>query len=546
MAENENMILENGAEEAAENKAEATVEVTPAQPDYDDHENAPRSEMVEEEEEPKKVRRKRRRSYGVPVLAVLFLLMFALIFGVVLGYMVGRNTMSQQLSEKDARIEELTLELEKAGSEEYNAPEESLTAENETALAELAGEGFGMGESEVSALVGEDNLFTGESAQTNPAEVVVVAEFNGGTLMSDEVRREYSRQITAYTFAGYNEEEIAPELLGEILNSMVSDKVLQLQAQQLGLYDLTSADLDQIETEAQKQYQEQLTFARPFVRKEGMSEADITAAAQTYLAETEGVTLESVRAELQDGWWLQKLYQHVVRGVQVSPSDIVALYNEKLSRQREDFEAYPEDFEYAQLNGETLAYNLPGYRAVKLLMIGFGSGDTLDRAYDLTEEIAALDPVADAARIAELENELNACYAASEAKAQEVLERMAAGASFDSMLDQYGEDEGMRNSSLRKTGYYVSENSVVWAPAIVEETMALQNAGDLSGIIRLDDGVCILQYLGEVTPGAVPQAAIYEEISAETLENAQYDAYNAQVEAWLQAANPTFYPERLR
>ena len=546
MAENENMILENGAEEAAENKAEVTVEVTPAQPDYDDHENAPRSEMVEEEEEPKKVRRKRRRSYGVPVLAVLFLLMFALIFGVVLGYMVGRNTMSQQLSEKDARIEELTLELEKAGSEEYNPPEESLTAENETALAELAGEGFGMGESEVSALVGEDNLFTGESAQTNPAEVVVVAEFNGGTLMSDEVRREYSRQITAYTFAGYNEEEIAPELLGEILNSMVSDKVLQLQAQQLGLYDLTSADLDQIETEAQKQYQEQLTFARPFVRKEGMSEADITAAAQTYLAETEGVTLESVRAELQDGWWLQKLYQHVVRGVQVSPSDIVALYNEKLSRQREDFEAYPEDFEYAQLNGETLAYNLPGYRAVKLLMIGFGSGDTLDRAYDLTEEIAALDPVADAARIAELENDLNACYAASEAKAQEVLERMAAGASFDSMLDQYGEDEGMRNSSLRKTGYYVSENSVVWAPAIVEETMALQNAGDLSGIIRLDDGVCILQYLGEVMPGAVPQAAIYEEISAETLENAQYDAYNAQVEAWLQAANPTFYPERLR
>ena len=546
MAENENMILENGAEEAVENKVETTAETAPAQPEYDDHENAPRSEMAEEEEIPRKASRKRRRSYGVPVLAVLFLLMFALIFGVVLGYLVGRNAMSQQLAEKDARIDELVLALEEAGSREYDVSDANLTPENETALAELAGEGFVMGDHEVSPLIGEDNLFTGESAQTEPAEAVVVAEFNGGTLMSDEVRREYSRQITAYTFAGYNEEEIASELLEEILNSMVSDKVLQLQAQQLGLYDLTSADLDQIETEAQKQYQEQLSFARPFVRKEGMSEADISAAAETYLAETEGVTLESVRAELQEGWWLQKLYQYVVRGVQVSPSDIVALYNEKLTRQREDFEAYPEDFEYAQLNGETLAYNLSGYRAVKLLMIGFGSDDTLDRAYDLTEEIAALDPVADAARIAELESELNACYAASEAKAQEVLDRMAAGASFDSMLDQYGEDEGMRDPGLRKTGYYVSENSVVWAPAIVEETMALQNAGDLSGIIRLDDGVCILQYLGEVTPGAVPQAAIYEEISAETLENAQYDAYNAQVEAWLQAADPTFYPERLR
>ena len=544
MAENENMILENGAEEAAEDKMETAAESTPAQPDYDDRENAPRSEAAEEE--PVKPKKKRRRSYGMPVLAVLFLLMFALIFGVVLGYMVGRNTMSQQLAEKDAYIDELILALEEAGSREDDVPDDDLTVENEAALAELAGEGFTMGADEVSPLVGEDNLFTGESAQADAAEAVIVAEFNGGTLMSDEVRREYSNQITAYAFAGYTEEEIASELLGEILNSMVSDKVLQLQARQLGLYDLTSADLDQIETEAQKQYQEQLSFARPFVRSEGMSEADVAAAAQAYLAETEGVTLESVRAELQEGWWLQKLYQHVVRGVQVSPSDIVALYNEKLNRQRENFEAYPEEFEYAQLNGETMAYNLPGYRAVKLLMIGFGSGDTLDRVYDLTEEIAALDPTADAARIAELEGELDACYAASEAKAQEVLDRMAAGASFDSMLDQYGEDEGMRNSSLRKTGYYVSENSVVWAPAIVEETMALQNAGDLSGVIRLDDGVCILQYLGEVTPGAVPQAAIYEEISAETLEIAQYDAYNAQVEAWLQAAAPTFYPERLR
>lgn len=536
--------IENAAQNAAEDIAKEAAQAA------DDHENAPR--RVQEEEKKEKAgkkggkKRRKRRKKGVPVQYVALLLVITLFFGAVLGYAVGRNAVSRQLAESKARVAELSAALEEASSAEYDAFDNTLTEDNIAALADLSGEGFHVETPKVNPLLSEDNLLTGETVQKNPDEQVVVAEFAGGVLLSDEVRREYNQQLANYTFEGYDVEEIAGEVLDEVLDYMVYDKVLALRAGEMGVYELTSADLDQIETETRRQYADELDFAKLYVRKAGMNESEVEAAAQEYLRDEAGVTIESVRAEVENGWWEQKLYDAVVKNVTVTASDIQMLYKAKLEEQQQNFESHPEDYEYAQRAGETLVYNLPGYRAVKLLKIGFDSAEDIDAVLELAGEIADLDPRRDSERYVAATAQLDDLYADCEARMQDILNRLSAGEDFDTLLAQYGEDEDMRKEEIFRTGYYISETSVVWSPAIIQATMALENIGDISPIIRLEDGVCILRYMGDVKAGAVAQADVYDSIYAETLDQARDEAYGKQVDAWIKAANPVYYPERMQ
>ena len=241
-----------------------------------------------------------------------------------------------------------------------------------------------------------------------------------------------------------------------------------------------------------------------------MSDEEAAAAAQAFLKETEGVDYESIRAGIEADWWQQKLRSAVVKDVQVGPGEIMDAYNARLEDQKETFSADPAAFEEAQMQGKPILYNLAGYRAVKPLMI------RLDDA------------------------------AAAQAQAEELLVRIRAGESFDSLLGQYGADEGMKIASLRAAGYYVSASTTRWPAAFVEAAMALQAPGEVSGVIALEDGACILQYVGEVKAGEVDMAKVYDAITAEALAAAQDIAYDAQLTKWLDEADPKYYPERMQ
>ena len=76
--------------------------------------------------------------------------------------------------------------------------------------------------------------------------------------------------------------------------------------------------------------------------------------------------------------------------------------------------------------------------------------------------------------------------------------------------------------------------------------MALENIGDISGIVRVGDGVCILQYAGEVPAGEVPLDDVREALTESALENVRYAAYELQLNEWLKEANAVYYPERMQ
>lgn len=519
-----------------------TADSVPAAEPAENKENAPAAEATApnaESVKKKKKKGKKNRRGRMSVRLAAVLMIFAMLFGVVVGYAIGRSAGANRLVAAEQRVNELTEATEEAGRTEIDIFTDNLSAANREALADLSGLSMQSGDNNVF-LGGDDFTGISASAETNP---VVVAEFNGGTLMSDEVSRRYNEALAGYIFSGYTEAEVSADLLSRVMEEMVTERVLQAQAEKLGLYELTEADKQQISAAAQAEYDAQLALYKSFVYADGMTDADANAAAAAFLLDAEGMDLGSIRAGIEKDWWQRKLRSAVTSSAQLDSSAILAAYNEKLSEQKERFSASPAAFESAQREGEVILYNLAGYRMVRPLMLKLSDAQ-IETAAQLTGAIALMS--GDAQQLGEAQAQLDALYAPLEARANEILGMLNSGYGFDSLLSQYGEDEGMKNPGLKASGYYISADSALWDSAVIEAAMAFTAPGEISGVIRTADGVCILQYAGEVQGGEVDMAKVYDAMTAEARTTAQDKAYSDQKAAWLAEANAKYYPERMQ
>ncbi len=516
------------------------------QKNLDDRENAPRgtkANSVEKKKSSSKKSKKKHRKSGMALPLVAVLVAVALVFGVVVGYAVGRNASGSRLEKAEARLKQLEAEEEAFQGESMNVFEEELTGENQAALNELSGQNTSLDE-QASALMGEDAL-DGSGNAADGTQSVVVAEFEGGQLMSDEVSRAYEEQMTSYLFAGYSEEEISASLLDEVMHSMVSDRVLEAHAREMGLYDLTDEDMTQIEAEAEARYQEQIDYYRDMVDTEGMTPEEANGAVKAYLQEVEGVTLEGLRAEIEKDWWMDKIFDAITADISVSDEELQEAYDALLEEQTNNYQTYPEDFEFAQMNGETIVFNLPGYRAVRMLLLRMSLEES-DNAYALASQIQQLDPETQAEEIQQLQAQLDGCYADAQQQAEDILAQLESGADFVELMKTVGEDDGMKDPKLENTGYYISESSQLWPQSIIDASMAMNEEGQISEPLRTEEGICILQYVGEVPQGEVPLEDVREYLLQDTLESAKQEAYQQQLDAWVQEANPQYYPERMQ
>ncbi len=494
-----------GRHAAAEEKTDEMTQTPETAPDAaDDRENAPRSAKPE-------VAGGRRKRRGLPLICAAAVLVLA-----VGGCLIVRNRNANR-QETDTSGEEKVPVVTAAATAQT---EEDMSDEERAAMAALAGEDAAV-EADMSYLMGGDEL-TGENEETQSDDDVVVAEYDGGSVHSSEAAEAYSAKMSSLIFDGYDEEEVGSSVLTSVLEDLVSERILKMHAQELGLCELTDEDEAAIEKEAEQSYAKQAALYRNSSDTQDMTD--------------EGITLDSVKSEIEENRWKHKIYDALTEDVTVDDAQVRTAYDTLLKEQQERFSAYPDDYEYEQMSGGTIVYNLPGYRAVRLLLVGFDDGETADEVADLSGEDADEDA----------RNRLDELYAPVEETAEDVLSQLNAGADFEEMIVQYGSDEGMKDEALRGRGYYVSEDSLLWPAEMIEAAMALEKAGDISGPIRLDGGVGLLQYVSDVPEGAVAYEDVKEALTQETLRSAKQEAYDAQLKAWIEAANVKYYPERMQ
>ena len=421
----------------------------------------------------------------------------------------------------------------------------------------------------------------------------IVAEYgDGGIIWLDDALAEYEAAASAYTQYGLSIDDYADYVKQSILENLVQQAVLDEKAAELGLNELDEEAQANLEAEAAENFETYITTYTSYFAEEGATEEE--AREQTIAAlEQYGMTLDTLVEQLRDSYVSEQLFNHVTEGVTVDEAEIQAAYEAMVSANETDF-ADDRAYNNARNNGETIAWNPEGYRAVKHVLVKFDDDqaasysalqstlsslnaemEALDAPAEETEEAEADDAEAETeaddaetetetddaeaeteeeaeprtreeiqADIAQVAMETEALYSQLLPKAQEVIDAFEGGADFDSLMEQYGEDPGMQREPNATIGYAVAETSTTWEEAFTEGAMSIDAVGQISAPVYGSNGIHIIYYMADIVPGAVPFEEIAAEAEASALDTKVNDTYNAQVAAWVEEAAPVYHIDR--
>ena len=419
----------------------------------------------------------------------------------------------------------------------------------------------------------------------------VVAEFGkDGIIWLDDAMKEYEAAASAYAQYGLSIDDYAAGIKEDILKSLVKDAVIDAKAAELGLSQLDDETVAKLQAEAAETFENYVDSYRSYFAAEDATDEE--ARAQTLAAlESYGLTQDALVQQTIEGYVDEQLYNLVTADVTVSDEDVQAKYDAMVAEAQE---SYSDDRNYnnARNNGDTIVWNPEGYRAVKHVLIKFDDDQakqyselhsTLD---SLNAELEALDtpaeteapaeeseapvegeeaPAEDAeatpevtpeptpeprsreeiqSDIGNIATEIEALYSQLLPQAQQVIDEFNGGADFDSLIEKYNADPGMQNEPTATNGYAVSANSTAWDPAFTEGAMGIEAVGQISGPVYGQNGIHVIYYLSDITPGPVALEDIADAVKEAALQDKTSETYDSQINAWVEEANPVYHVDR--
>ena len=374
-------------------------------------------------------------------------------------------------------------------------------------------------------------------------------------------------------------EEDAAEV-EEYADSMMEFYKLMMRYQNYPDIETVEEEQERLAAEAEE------TPSEPVETVATLTNADLDALLESDLS-AQGITreyfVESRTASVQS----DKIYEYATADVTVTDEQVKAEFDSKVASQKESYDATPTLY----ASNSASAYYVPeGYRGVKNLLIKLTDedqsaidelNDTLTTAkntlndvngqledlraedtsaYDAetlasyNEQIAALEEQATAAQAtidettAAVEEKTETAFAAILPKAQEVLALAQSGEDFDTLVETYGEDSGMKSEPNKTQGYLVCDGLAIYEQSFQDAAMALEKVGDVSAeLVRTSYGYHILQYATDIVAGEVEYTdEIKNTIHDDMLKQAQDAAYDAAVTQWVSEATVKTYDKVMK
>ena len=404
-------------------------------------------------------------------------------------------------------------------------------------------------------------------------EKQVVAEFGeDGVIWRDDAMKEYEAAASAYAQYGLSIDDYADGIKEDILKSLVKSAVIDAKAEALGLSNLDDETIARLQTEATETFENYVDSYRSYFAAEDATDEE--AREQTLAAlESYGMTQDALTQQTIDGYVDEQLYNYVTADVAVTDEDIKAKYDAMVAEAQE---SYADDYSYnnARNSGNLIVWNPEGYRAVKHVLIKFDDAQakqyselhsTLD---SLNAELEALNAPAETetpettpevtpeptpeprsreeiqADIGNIATEIEALYSQLLPQAQQVIDEFNGGANFNSLIEKYNADPGMQNEPTATNGYAVSANSTTWDPAFTEGAMSIEAVGQISGPVYGQNGIHVIYYLSDITPGPVALEDIADAVKDAALQDKTAETYDNQVNAWIEEAKPVYHVDR--
>ena len=406
----------------------------------------------------------------------------------------------------------------------------------------------------------------------------IVAEYGeGGIIWKEDADKEFQAASDAYAQYGLSIDDFAADIKQDILETLVREAVLHEKAEEMGLSDLSDETMAELQSEAEANFETYVDTYRDYFASEDAS--DDEAREQTIAAMAQyGLTQDVLYEQMVHSYVDEQLHTAVTGDVTVSDEDIHAEYEAMVA---DDEANYTDDRAYsnARNSGATIAWNPEGYRAVKHVLIKFDD-DQAAKYTELSTTLKTLEAEKEAvenpaeeteaegdaetsessetsepeseprsleeidADLARVTAEIEGLYAELLPRAQQVIDEFNGGADFDSLIEAYNDDPGMKNEPTATNGYAVSADSTVLDPAFTEGAMSIAEIGQISAPVNGMNGIHIIYYMADITPGAVPFEDIAETVEANALADKVEQTYNTAVDEWVEAAAPVYYPDR--
>ena len=419
----------------------------------------------------------------------------------------------------------------------------------------------------------------------------VVASYEGGEITQEDAmlafNSQYSYMNQMYSMYGMSmTAETVTDIERAVVESAVQDVAIAKQIESRGL-KLDDEKLAEVEAEAEEHYKE----AYDAVSANVSAKTDELKAKQTeYDLYTMGYTKESLLA-METSTANHDLIEQAVRDeiTEVTDEELQAAYDEQVKSDEESYSNSPASFENAMSSDSNVVTWMPeGYRTVKHILVkpeddvlsavntarsAVTSAETalesLRSELDALKDDDAEDAEAEAAEeaepteaprtaeeiqadIDEAEKNLEGlkadaekaekdCLASVQDKLDEIYGKINGGEDFGALIEEYGEDPGMKNEPTKTRGYYVSSASTTWDQHFTDGAMALENVGDVSEKpVISSSGVHIIRYESDVTPGAVALEDIHDALYDQTLEEKKSDHFTSELDAWVEALKPVY------
>lgn len=312
------------------------------------------------------------------------------------------------------------------------------------------------------------------------------------------------------------------------LRDLVGLMAMKEDARVRGLYELSAeqqAHVDQLYSDYYN-----ATIAS-FVEEYGADSAGLRKAEDAYLAllEASSLTPERMRQTLLDNYVLELLTQELASLEPVTDELIRQTYDANLAAQKEKFEADKTAFATSVL--DSTIYIPEGYietvRITKKFTVQQNNKiaqvdaiyktaleEYLNEAMQSGESSAAakakkaaLDRVD-----ANLTSTVETCQKELEASLMPILDAVKGGADFLATMEKESDDRHL-------ISYFVCEESEHVDEAYRDAALRLTNVGDISGIVPVEGGICIIMLKERLTPGIRSYEEVYEAIKTELQQN---------------------------
>ena len=231
-------------------------------------------------------------------------------------------------------------------------------------------------------------------------------------------------------------------------------------------------------------------------------------------AQTLGVTQQDYIDVYRTQMATVNYYDWLIRENPITDEAVQAAYRERIETSRALYENDIPAFETALSRGGDVWFKPEGYRSILQILLpakGETDAEKIESVQDVLDEIEA---------------------------------RLADGASFQNLIQEYGTDAAFEDESFFSVGYQVHPQSVVWEDAFVAAAFSERMAapGDHSEPFASALGVHVLYYLCDSPGGAIELSGeIHDLLAAGLYSERTQAALDARIDVLAQSAEVTIY-----